>query len=262
MDPDQFSKRLGSIFASVPEQVRRLGLVIVVLVGATLLLRFVLLPPSVVSTELHWAQATEREMAKLPKLAGSAECQNCHEDVVVMKAKSYHKGLACEACHGPAIKHTEDPSALKPPAPRDRTFCPVCHAYDPSRPTGFPQINPTAHNPLKACISCHNPHDPVPPVTPRECSACHAQIDRTKSVSSHALIECTTCHNAPEKHKVEPRSALPSKPAAREFCGKCHGEGVASKDAPKEAPKIDISTHGGRNMCWECHYPHLPEGRT
>jgi len=70
MDPDQFSKRLGSIFASVPEQVRRLGLVIVVLVGATLLLRFVLLPPSVVSTELHWAQATEREMAKLPKLAG------------------------------------------------------------------------------------------------------------------------------------------------------------------------------------------------
>ena len=54
---------------------------------------------------------------------------------------------------------------------------------------------------------------------------------------------------------VEPRAE------AREFCGKCHGAGVAAKDAPKEAPKIDLAAHGGRYLCWECHYPHLPEGR-
>jgi DnaJ-class molecular chaperone len=232
-----------------------------VLVVGTLALRFVVLPDSVVSTELHWALATEREAAKVPKLAGMAVCQNCHEDVVVKKAKSFHKGLACESCHGPAIKHAEDPSSMKPPAPRDRTYCPVCHAYDPSRPTGFPQINTTIHNPLKPCITCHNPHDPVPPTVPAECAACHAQIERTKAVSSHALISCTTCHVASERHKTAPRSALPSKPATREFCGKCHGQGTADKDAPKEAPKVELPTHGGRNMCWECHYPHMPEGR-
>ncbi len=23
---------------------------------------------------------------------------------------------------------------------------------------------------------------------------------------------------------------------------------------------IDVDTHGGRYLCWQCHYPHLPEG--
>ena len=245
----------------IPEQVKRLGLVIGVVVIGTLVLRFVLLPDSVVSTPLHWAQAAEREAAKQPNFAGATECQMCHDGIVAKKSQGHHRGVACETCHGPASKHTEDPTAVKPPAPRDRSFCPVCHAYDPSRPTGFPQINPTTHNPLKACITCHSPHDPVPPQVPKECSACHAQIERTKAVSSHALIECTTCHNVPQQHKVSPRSALPSKPQVREFCGKCHGSGVAAKDAPKEAPKIDLAAHGGRYLCWECHYPHMPEGR-
>jgi hypothetical protein len=147
--------------------------------------------------------------------------------------------------------------AVKPPAPRDRKFCPVCHAYDASRPTGFPQINPTVHNPLKPCIACHNPHDPTPPQTPRACSACHAQIERTKAVSSHALLVCTTCHTVSEQHKKAPRTALPTKPQTREFCAKCHG-----KDSPqKEPPKIDVTTHGTPYLCWQCHYPHLPEGR-
>lgn len=246
----------------MPEQIKRLAVIIVLLAGATLLTRFVLIPRSLTSTSLHWSEASQREMAKPVKFAGSAACLDCHDDVVAKKAKSFHRALACEACHGAAVKHTEDPSAVKPPAPRDRKFCPVCHAYDPSRPTGFPQINPTAHNPLKPCISCHNPHDPVPPTVPRECSACHAQIERTKAVSSHALIACTTCHKAPDRHKTAPRAALPSKPETREFCGTCHAAGTTAAGVPKEAPKVDLATHGGRNRCWECHYPHLPEGRT
>jgi len=245
----------------IPEQVHRLAIVLAILVGATLLVRFVIIPRSLVSTELHWAETTQRELAKPVKFAGASACQDCHEDVASKKARSFHKNVSCESCHGPAIKHTEDPGGVKPPAPRDRKFCPVCHAYDPSRPTGFPQINPTAHNPLKPCISCHKPHDPVPPTVPRECSACHAQIERTKAISSHALIACTTCHKTPDRHKSAPRVALPSKPESREFCGTCHGAGTAAKAAPKEAPKVDVSTHGGRNLCWECHYPHLPEGR-
>ena len=245
----------------IPEQINRLAIVLAILVGATLLTRFVLIPRALVSTDLHWKETVRRELARPVRFAGASACQDCHEEVATTKARSFHKNVACESCHGPAIKHAEDPGAVKPPAPRDRKFCPVCHAYDPSRPTGFPQINPTAHNPLKPCIACHKPHDPVPPTVPRECSACHAQIERTKAVSSHALISCTTCHKAPDRHKSAPRGALPSKPETREFCGTCHGAGTAGKEAPKEAPKVDVSTHGGRNLCWECHYPHLPEGR-
>jgi len=133
----------------------------------------------------------------------------------------------------------------------------VCHAYDPSRPTGFPQINPTSHNPLKPCIACHNPHDPSPPQTPQSCSACHAQIERTKAVSSHALLACITCHTTPEQHKTTPRAALPTKPQTRDFCARCH-----ATDSPvKDLPKVDIASHGMPYMCSQCHYPHLPEGR-
>jgi len=241
----------------IPEQVRRLAVVIGALVVVVGVGRFVVIPRSLVSREMHVTAAVARENAKPVKFAGSTACQDCHDDVAARKAKGFHKNLACEGCHGPAVKHTEDPSAVKPPAPRDRKFCPACHAYDPSRPTGFPQINVTSHNPLKPCISCHNAHDPVPPRVPQLCSACHAQIERTKAVSSHALLSCTTCHKAPEQHRRNPRTAMPSKPESRDFCATCHAKGAANKDAPK----IDPSTHGGRTLCWQCHYPHLPEGR-
>jgi DnaJ-class molecular chaperone len=241
----------------IPEQIKRLAVLIGVIVALVLVTRFLLIPRSLIASDLHRSSTIARDLAKPVKFAGSTVCQGCHEDEAVKKSKSFHKNLACEGCHGPAATHAEDPSAMKPPAPRDRKFCPVCHAYDASRPTGFPQINPTVHNPLKPCITCHNPHDPVPPRTPQACSACHAQIERTKAVSSHALLACTTCHGVSEQHKKAPRSALPTKPETREFCAKCHGQ----DSTQKEPPKIDVSTHGGSYLCWQCHYPHLPEGR-
>jgi cytochrome c554/c'-like protein len=241
----------------LPEQVRRLGLVVGVLVLAIVVVRFVVVPRSLVARDFHRASTVAREAAKPVKHAGSDTCVNCHEDVGIKKAKSYHRGLACETCHGPAVGHAEDPGSAKPPAPRDRKFCPVCHAYDPARPTGFPQINPVTHNPTVACITCHNPHDPVPPAVPAECAACHQQIAFTKSVSAHAKVECTVCHQAPQQHKILPRTARPTKPTTREVCGTCHGTTAARKDTPK----VDLAGHGGRFLCWECHYPHLPEGR-
>lgn len=241
----------------VPEQITRLSVVIAALVAATVTVRFFLLPQEMVSTAFFRASTIDRELARPVKFAGTETCITCHDDVAAIKGRSFHRGLACEACHGPASAHASDPTAVKPPAPRDRKFCPVCHAYDASRPTGFPQINPTLHNPLRVCIECHNPHDPSPPRTPQACAACHAQIERTKAVSSHALVACPTCHTVPAQHMTAPRTALPSKPQAREFCGSCHGEG--SKE--KQPPKVDIATHGAPYLCWQCHYPHLPEAR-
>lgn len=241
----------------VPEQVQRIAVVIGVLLAVVLLLRFVVIPQSYFSDRLHRASTVQREIARPVSFAGQDACAECHSDVYETKSRGFHKGLACETCHGPSARHAEDPEAVKPYAPRDRKFCPVCHAYDAARPTGFPQITPESHNPLRACYTCHNPHDPVPPETPRECSACHAQIARTKALSAHALLPCTTCHETSDQHRLQPRSALPSKPQSRDFCGQCHAQGAANPDAPK----VDLAAHGGNYLCWQCHYPHMPEGR-
>lgn len=240
-----------------PEQIQRLAVVAAILLVIILTLRFVVIPPAFFSTPLHVASTVKREVARPVSFAGVAMCRECHDDINEAKSKSFHRGLACESCHGPSAQHAEDPLNVKPYAPRDRKFCPVCHAYDSARPTGFPQINPLTHNPLKACISCHSPHDPTPPVTPRECAACHAQIERTKSLSAHALLSCTTCHIASDEHRSNPRSSLPTKPENREFCGGCHGNGTPEPNAPK----VDLATHNAPYLCWQCHYPHLPEAR-
>ena len=238
----------------IPEQIKRLAVVIGVIIAGVVAVRYLLLPSSLVDRQFHRQSTVERETAKNIVFAGATVCGNCHGDKAEKKKAGYHKTVNCETCHGPAQSHIENP-ANKPAMVRGREFCVLCHAYDQSRPTVFPQINPVLHNPLKACITCHNAHDPVPPQTPRECSACHAQIASIKSVSPHALIGCTSCHNVPERHKVSPRSVLPTKPDTREFCGKCHRKESDRKDVPK----IDLATHGERFLCWECHYPHRPE---
>ena len=122
----------------IPEQVKRLALVIGVIVAGVLVTRFYAIPRSLVSSELHRSTTVERELAKPANFAGSATCQGCHEEIGVKKNKSFHRNLACEGCHGPAAKHADDPGAVKPPAPRDRKFCPVCHAYDASQADGLP----------------------------------------------------------------------------------------------------------------------------
>lgn len=239
----------------IPDSLVRLFTVLVVLVASVVVLRFSVLPASLTDRELHKRQTIERELAKETRFAGSRMCADCHDEEHNLILQGYHATLFCETCHGPAQQHIDD-FENKPTAPRERKFCPTCHTYDPARPTGFPQINPVAHNPMDPCITCHDPHNPTPPETPRECGACHQEIARTKAVSHHVNLECTTCHSAPEGHKLSPREVRATKPARREFCGSCHGE----DSRVVGTPKIDLTTHGDRYLCWQCHYPHLPEG--
>ncbi|MBI3939655.1 MAG: hypothetical protein HY315_02365 [Acidobacteria bacterium] len=240
----------------VPEQIVRLGIVAAIIFGGTGLIVY-RLPPALKSQRFHRQTTLQAESERSVQFAGFNACGDCHDDEYQKKKTGYHKNLSCETCHGPAAGHVADPVTVKPFVSRERRGCPVCHEYDASRPTGFPQIVPTVHNPLQPCVTCHNPHDPVPPKTPEECSACHAGIVRTKAVSSHALVACTQCHTVPEQHKATPRIVRPTKPETRDFCGKCHARG-----SPVVAPpKIDISTHGEKYVCWQCHYPHLPAER-
>jgi hypothetical protein len=114
------------------------------------------------------------------------------------------------------------------------------------------------HNPMEPCAGCHDPHEPTPPTIPGECSACHGAIARTKSVSHHWTLDCETCHDTPEGHRENPRAHLPGKPNERGFCGRCHAEDATSASG---IPRVDMVEHGGRYRCWQCHYPHDPEGR-
>lgn len=238
------------------QQTTRLVCVFALLVGGMLAARHFLLPKTF-GERGHYRAAAVTQIEKQPiRYAGREACAMCHSDVAAAQKGGRHQNVSCEVCHGPAADHAEAPTDHKPARLRERGFCPLCHGYDPSRPTGFPQIDPVAHNAPKACISCHNPHRPEPPHVPEDCTACHGEIARMKAVSHHAQLSCTRCHKTAVKHKVTPREARPEKPAHREFCGECHAQGPP---APKDVPRVDMATHGGRYLCWQCHYPHYPE---
>ncbi len=242
----------------IPDQVARLA-VLFCLAGAVLLVvRHQFVPKTFGQLGHYRAAAVDDVAGQKIQFAGMQVCVECHTDEAEAKSKSFHRGLSCEVCHGPAAAHASAPDSVKPEIPRDRATCLHCHSYLPSRPTGFPQIIERAHNPMKACVSCHNPHDPTPPEIPDGCSACHATIARTKAVSNHAGLDCETCHETPPDHKLNPRAFTPKKPTTREFCGKCHAQDAA---AAPEIPRVDLATHGNRYLCWQCHYPHSPEGK-
>jgi hypothetical protein len=137
---------MKEILKKLPDALVRLVFVFaVVIVGTILVVKFVI-PPRFKDTKIQWADTVKTEVAKPVRYAGAVACTECHDEIVAEKKRGYHRDLSCETCHGPAMAHTEDPDNIKPPAPRDRKFCPVCHTFNPSRPRGFPMINPVAHN--------------------------------------------------------------------------------------------------------------------
>lgn len=236
-----------------PDALVRIAAVFILIIAVVLTVR-ALLPPTLTDQNIYDGASIEREMARPVRFAGADTCAGCHEESNV-KAQGYHRTLSCESCHGTARAHVEDFEANKPTVPRMREACVRCHAYDPSRPTGFPQITPAGHNPMKPCVTCHNPHDPKPSSVPQECQACHGEIARTKALSPHVQLECTTCHTVPEGHRVTPRAIQASIPTTRDFCGKCHSTEAQANDVPR----VDLATHGEKYLCWQCHYPHMPE---
>ncbi len=240
----------------VPQQVPRLAAAFALAAVALVVARSFLVPETFGEMGHYRAAAVDTIVAHAKKYAGQQECALCHGGIAQRRLASNHRGVACESCHGPGAAHVANPVEQKPAIPRMREFCIRCHAYNPSRPTGFPQIDPIAHNPLAPCMNCHDPHEPEPPVTPGECSACHGQIARQKAVSHHATLLCTICHDAPDQHKLAPRTLRPSKPTDRSFCATCHAEDATS---PRHIPRINFRTHNPRYLCWQCHYPHYPE---
>jgi len=252
----------------IPVQVIQLGVVFLFLGVGMFLLRQRFVPESFGDLGHYRANAVGAVAAHPIQYAGWQVCADCHTDEVETKKRSYHRTLSCEVCHGAAWAHANEETDETPPLPTQRSLCLQCHSYLPSRPTGFPQIVEERHEPAKLCHTCHNPHDPAPSETPESCSACHAAIVRVKAVSHHAPLDCQVCHETPAQHSVLPRSNLPRKPFEREFCGKCHAKGAKPPNVVRgvdlreyDIRRIDLDTHGGTLVCWQCHYQHSPEAR-
>lgn len=240
----------------IPFQLIPLILIFLAAIVALVFARHMLVPKTF-GEYGHYRSAAVAEIASLDIVyAGSSVCIECHDDIFELKQGSNHNLVSCEVCHGPAASHVEEPDEYIPDAPRGRKLCPLCHGYNPSRPTGFPQIIAAWHNPGKACMSCHDPHNPLLPQAPGECSACHRDIANVKLVSHHTTVACEKCHETPKQHLIAPRENPSEKPAGKETCGQCH---AIDADSPKGIPLIDIETHGERYLCWDCHYPHFPE---
>ena len=244
---------MKKLFQRLPESLIRVGIVFLLFATTVAFARWMI--PASLKNRKEQRQATvKREAAKPIRYAGSNACAECHGKINATKIAGYHRDLSCETCHGAAEAHAEDPDVKAATNPR-REACALCHNYDPSKPTGYPQINPVVHNPRKQCIQCHKPHDPKPPHVPQECQACHAQIARTKEVSPHVNLPCTACHSVDIGHKIAPREVMANIPTDRSFCAKCH-----SKESRVEGTtKVDFTTHGEKYLCWQCHYPHMPE---
>jgi len=208
----------------LPDQIKRLLVVAILITIGFIHVRKIFIPKSFGEIGHYRADAVTEIMSHDISYAGNQACDDCHDDVSDEKRNSYHRMVNCESCHGPAVSHInsfETDEIELPSAPRDRGYCTLCHGYDPAKPTGFPQIDPIAHNPVKPCISCHDPHVPDPPNVPSECSACHGNIARTKALSPHALLNCIQCHETPDQHKSNPRAIRPSKPQSRDECAVC-----------------------------------------
>lgn len=109
----------------------------------------------------HYRGDAIAEVAALPLVyAGHEICEACHPDVSEVKTKGKHAGVACEACHGPQAKHTENPGALVPPKLDAAILCPQCHEASAAKPKWFPQVDTKEHFGGVVCDTCHRPHDP------------------------------------------------------------------------------------------------------
>lgn len=145
----------------MPEQVKRLLILFVVLVAAFLLVRSLLIPDSFGQYGHYRGLALEENQAHEVKYLGEEACLDCHDDYGTMKSEDMHSGISCESCHGPGWKHVEDPTPENILYPSGREFCGLCHSKNAARPANeVAQVVLEEHNTDNECVECHNPHAP------------------------------------------------------------------------------------------------------
>ncbi len=209
-----------------------------------------------------------------PALAQKADntpiCANCHEQphnsiaLTAHGARNDAAGSMCQACHGDASAHVQDPmknrmvNRFKTATADERAaICLNCHAGQ--RHLAFWESGKHAKNEV-ACNNCHNIHGKAgnPTVSPFTttaraneadmCGACHKPIRSAINKPSHhpiveGKVKCSDCHN--------PHGALShamvKQESVVEQCKSCH--------ADKRGPYV-FSHPPVEENCLTCHNPH------
>ena len=135
----------------------------VFLVGGVLflILRSFLVPRSFGEYGHYRGNAITEIAARPISYAGHQVCESCHADVLEVKSKGVHKGVACESCHGPLAKHADDPASVQPAKLDTAVLCVRCHEANLAKPKNFPQVVSADHSGGAPCDTCHHPHSPA-----------------------------------------------------------------------------------------------------
>ena len=126
-----------------------------------LLLQAVLMPAGFGVYGHFRAPALQDVMNHPLQYAGRDTCVECHKDVGETLRGGKHKGVNCEACHGPLARHADDASAQKAEKPDAKALCPRCHTANVAKPQGFPSVDPAEHSSGASCTECHTAHSPA-----------------------------------------------------------------------------------------------------
>jgi len=204
----------------------------------------------------------------------SASCEGCHSvdqngnflvDTAgyLLTPDSAYQDVQCENCHGPGLKHVENPDATQPLASIQvdtglTNGCGECHsgAHDPfveqwkqSAHGSGPGFAHAATNP--SCAPCHEGK-----------TALVAKFDENanyieKGDSAPIRIVCAVCHNphgSPYPHQLR---APISEPTTDNLCVRCHSRTGTPPWSPGSPTSTARGAHGaqgllviGQNVGW------------
>ena len=228
---------------------------------------------SLLALFLGLAQGQEQATAgkTAPKYVGPVACKACHEEIYNNFEKSPHwrtmlnkRGgppeQGCEACHGAASEHIDDPSnpakifSFKTATARKvNEHCLECHVSS----EGQMNFSRSAHSENNlSCLSCHSAHHAgerqflLIKSQTALCYTCHLKVKPQFNMPFHhrvgeGLIQCVDCHNP---HGGFINKQLRSAAARDSVCYRCH----ADKHGPFVFEHQPIKTEG----CIDCHSAH------
>ncbi len=142
----------------MPPQIFRLLLLVVGIVVCYSVARYFLTPRSFRQYGWFRGEALAEIAARPTTFGGKQACEECHSDEIQKLLKDGHKTLSCEACHGPAQAHVENPDVKLQVL--NFGHCARCHEANPSRPKWHKQIVIKDHYTGSKCTECHVPHAP------------------------------------------------------------------------------------------------------
>jgi hypothetical protein len=126
-------------------------------------------------------------------------CAPCHSEQIadLQTHAHFRKGLSCDACHGPSLKHRTSTGAVPPDrvaAPDEvPALCGSCHSIEQKEYLESKHGKLVmARSKVKAanCTTCHGVHNLRQP----QCQRCHATL-----ASAHPAVaaeaSCMSCHS-------------------------------------------------------------------